>query len=162
MGRVFFVASKQCPHSSPVCDIVGDVLARRPAVNPVNSQNLWQMAHGRNIIMSLSRRNAASESEETANQPLSQLRWQLPYQGSHCGLPSAACELRLFYSAPLAMTRPVTLAAPFCFKAWAQASKVAPVVKMSSQRSTTLIQSNDNGKFEHPCGPGSWEVLVLI
>ena len=55
------------------------------------------------------------------------------------------------YGAPLAMTRPVTLAAPFCFKAWAQASKVAPVVKMSSQSSTTLIQSNDNMDFEHHC-----------
>ena len=63
-----------------------------------------------------------------------------------CGLQDrsdlrpAACELRSFYGAPLAMTRPVTLAAPFCFKAWAQASKVAPVVKISSQRCLYLIQ----------------------
>ena len=48
------------------------------------------------------------------------------------------------------MTRPVTLAAPFCFKAWAQASKVAPVVKMSSQRCPYLIQYNDTKDFEHP------------
>ena len=34
-----------------------------------------------------------------------------------CDLRPATCELRSFYGAPLAMTRPVTLAAPFCFKA---------------------------------------------
>ena len=32
-------------------------------MNPVHSRNLCRMAHGRNQIMSLSRRNAASESE---------------------------------------------------------------------------------------------------
>lgn len=49
-------------------------------------------------------------------------------------LRPAVCELRSFYGAPLAMTSPVTLVAPFFVSAWAQASKVAPVVKMSSTR----------------------------
>lgn len=55
-------------------------------------------------------------------------------------LRPAVCELRSFYGAPLAMTSPVTLVAPFFVSAWAQASKVAPVVKMSSQRCPYLIQ----------------------
>lgn len=65
-------------------------------------------------------------------------------------LRPAVCELRSFYGAPLAMTSPVTLVAPFFVSAWAQASKVAPVVKMSSQRCPYLIQSNDSQNFEHP------------
>lgn len=62
----------------------------------------------------------------------------------------AVCELRSFYGAPLAMTSPVTLVAPFFVSACAQASKVAPVVKMSSQRCPYLIQYNDTKDFEHP------------
>nr|DAP43052.1 MAG TPA: hypothetical protein [Caudoviricetes sp.] len=48
------------------------------------------------------------------------------------------------------MTRPITSSAPFRFKTLAQASRVAPVVKMSSQRCLYLIQSNDSRDFEHP------------
>ena len=54
-------------YSSPVCDIVGDVL---------NKASRYALRASRSVVvsLSLSRRNAASESEETANQPLSQLR----------------------------------------------------------------------------------------
>lgn len=55
-----------------------------------------------------------------------------------------------YYGAPLAMTRPITSSAPSRFKALAQASRVAPVVKMSSQRCPYLIQYNDTKDFEHP------------
>ena len=153
--------------------IRGDVL---------NKASRYALRASRSVVvsLSLSRRNAASESEEsrgslfvvreslpsysnglwpnlTAGRPtrLSVLAtalhlpmvgyltgkkrlWASPTHTAvgrfFCDLRPATCELRSFYGAPLAMTRPVTLAAPFCFKAWAQASKVAPVVKMSSTR----------------------------
>jgi hypothetical protein len=55
-----------------------------------------------------------------------------------------------YYSAPLAMTNPVTPAAPFCLSVFAQASKVAPVVYISSNPTTYLIQCNDSPDFAHP------------
>jgi hypothetical protein len=56
----------------------------------------------------------------------------------------------IYYSAPLAMTNPVTPAAPFCLSVFAQASRVAPVVYMSSNPTTKLIQYNDSLDFAHP------------
>jgi hypothetical protein len=53
----------------------------------------------------------------------------------------------IYYSAPLAMTNPVTPAAPFYLSVFAQASRVAPVVYMSSNPTTYLIQCNDNPDF---------------
>ena len=54
-------------YSSPVCDIVGD--------GPGKASR-YALRASRSVVvsLSLSRRNTTSESEETANQPLSQLR----------------------------------------------------------------------------------------
>ncbi|OKY52670.1 hypothetical protein BSR42_11710 [Megasphaera cerevisiae] len=48
------------------------------------------------------------------------------------------------------MTNPVTPAAPFYLSVFAQASRVAPVVYMSSNPTMYLIQCNDKPDFAHP------------
>lgn len=55
-----------------------------------------------------------------------------------------------YTSTPLARARPYTYRIPDFLSTRAASARVAPVVKISSQRCPYLIQSNDSQNFEHP------------